>query len=84
MKTLVGVLKVTEEEIAFLNKPTNGLKPNKIIRREIDYLPQEKNIFPDLTVMENLEMGVFISSNFFREELNNIFKMLPVLEERKA
>ncbi len=34
--------------------------------------------------MENLEMGVFISSNFFREELNNIFKMLPVLEERKA
>jgi len=84
MKTLVGALKVMEGEITFLNKPINGLKPNKIIRRGIGYVPQEKNIFSDLTVMENLEIGAFITSNFFHEELDNIFKMFPVLEERKA
>jgi len=84
MKTLVGALKVMEGEITFLNKPINGLKPNKIIRRGIGYVPQEKNIFSDLTVMENLEIGAFITSDFFHEELDNIFKMFPVLEERKA
>jgi len=84
MKTLVGALKVMEGEITFLNKPINGLKPNKIIRRGIGYVPQEKNIFSDLTVMENLEIGAFITSDFFHEELDNIFKMFPVLEERKT
>lgn len=84
MKTLVGALKVMEGEITFLNKPITGLKPNKIIRRGIGYVPQEKNIFADLTVMENLEMGAFTAPNFFHEELDSVFKMFPVLEERKA
>jgi branched-chain amino acid transport system ATP-binding protein len=57
LKTLCGLLKASRGEVYVLGRKTTGIPPEKLVRSGLSYVPQVSNVFPDLTVRENLEMG---------------------------
>jgi len=83
MKTVFGLLKPTAGEVTFKEKEITGLAPNQIVRRGMAYVPQVENVFPSLTVHENLEMGAFILTDDFSDRLEDVYGLFPTLKERR-
>ncbi len=83
MKTVFGLLKPTKGRIEFEGREITGLSADRIVRRGLAYVPQVENIFPSLTVRENLEMGVFISDRVPLGRLDQIYELFPSLVTRK-
>lgn len=83
MKTILGLLKPTHGKIIFDGHDITGLDPDKIVRRGICYVPQTDNVFPSLTVEENLEMGAFIRKDDFRGRMKEVYGIFPDLKEAK-
>jgi len=82
MKTIFGLLKPTTGAIQFAEHEIDGLSPDRIVRLGMAYVPQVENVFPSLTVRENLEMGAFIRSDDFSDRISEMFALFPVLERR--
>jgi ABC-type branched-subunit amino acid transport system ATPase component len=83
LRTLSGILKAKKGNITFKDKSLNKLKPNQIVGSGIGYVLQQDNVFPNLTVMENLEMGAYLlSTSEFEDRLKDIFRRFPILEQR--
>jgi ABC-type branched-subunit amino acid transport system ATPase component len=59
LKALCGVIKISSGEVWVNGEKTTGLAPEKLVRRGLGYVPQVANIFPDLTLRENMEMGAY-------------------------
>jgi ABC-type branched-subunit amino acid transport system ATPase component len=83
LKTIFGILKPTNGKINLKEEDITGLKPDKVAKKGISYVPQVNNVFPSLTIQENLEMGAFIRDDDYSERLNEIYELFPVLGERK-
>lgn len=82
LKTISGILKVKKGHIAFRGEEVGGLRPNEVVQKGIGYVPQDDNVFPNLSVMENLEMGAYLLSEF-GDRVKDVFGRFPVLEERR-
>ena len=84
-KTIVGFLRPTEGRVIFDGKEIMGLRPDQVLRRGLAYVPQGRIVFPQMTVLENLEMGAYIerSSRRIREALDRVFALFPILAERR-
>jgi len=83
LKTIVGLLRLRQGSIRFKGKAISGLKPADISKLGICYVPQEENIFPTLTVAENLEMGAYIVRESIRGRVEKVNEIFPVLRERR-
>jgi len=83
MKALVGLVTLREGRITFDGEDVTGLRADQLAARRLCYVPQEKNVFPSLTVQENLEMGAFLRRDDFSARLDQIFDLFPVLKERR-
>jgi ABC-type branched-subunit amino acid transport system ATPase component len=83
LKTIFGILKPTNGKISLKEEDITGLKPDKVAKKGISYVPQVNNVFPSLTIQENLEMGAFIRDDDYSLRLNEIYELFPVLGERK-
>ncbi len=83
LKTIFGILKPREGNIVLEGEDITGLAPDKVVRRGISYVPQVKNVFPSLTVEENLQMGAFIRSDDFSERMEEIYTLFPILREKR-
>jgi len=83
LKAIFGCLKPREGRVILEGNDITGLKPDVIVRNGISYVPQVENVFPSLTIQENLEMGAFIRNDDYTGRLNEIFELFPVLKERK-
>lgn len=81
MRTIVGVTPATEGEIKFNGESIRHLRPDQITGKGINYVPQERNVFPDLTVQENLEMGAFLIHDP-KDRIEKIYLQFPILKER--
>jgi len=82
-KTIFGLLTPNQGDITFKGKSIAGLKSNKIVPLGMCYVPQISNVFPSLSIEENLEMGAFIRSGSLQALKNRIFTMFPRLSERR-
>ncbi|MGF1497635.1 MAG: ABC transporter ATP-binding protein [Elainellaceae cyanobacterium] len=82
-KAIFGLLTPHAGDIQFKGESIAGLRPNQIVQRGMCYVPQISNVFPSLTVEENLEMGAFIDSSPLKPLKQQIFEMFPVLAERR-
>jgi ABC-type branched-subunit amino acid transport system ATPase component len=83
LKTIFGILKPSTGKISLEEEDITGLKPDKVAKKGISYVPQVNNVFPSLTIQENLEMGAFIRDDDYSQRLNEIYELFPVLGERK-
>jgi neutral amino acid transport system ATP-binding protein len=85
-KAILGLVAVTEGEIRLHNRSLLGLDPHEIVGFGIGYVPQLNNIFPSLTVAENLEMGAFAAQlrmAQFRSRCEQIYEIFPKLADRQ-
>ena len=82
LKALFGLLDVRKGTVTFKGEDITGLTAHELVSRGIGYVPQNNNVFPSLTISENLEMGVFLRPKTFKERLNFVTDMFPRLGER--
>ncbi|VEP14967.1 High-affinity branched-chain amino acid transport ATP-binding protein BraG [Hyella patelloides LEGE 07179] len=82
-KTIFGLLTPNKGTIVFKSESIAGLKSDRIVRKGMCYVPQVSNVFPSLSVEENLEMGAFIRSGSLKSLKDNIYNMFPRLAERR-
>lgn len=84
LKTISGLLIPSSGNIEFLGKRIDGLPPYIIAREGIAHVPEGRQIFPFLTVLENLKMGAYANESKRNKEetLEWIFRLFPVLKER--
>jgi branched-chain amino acid transport system ATP-binding protein len=85
LKTISGLLKPKRGKIEFLGERIDGLSPDRIVARGISHCPEGRKLFPELTVLENLEMGAYLaqSKKLVRERIEHLFQSFPILKERK-
>ncbi len=82
LKTIIGMLKPRSGSIFFDGQDIAGMTTHNIVARGMGFVPQEKNTFPSLTVMENLEMGAFLKREM-GDVLEEVFDIFPVLRDKK-
>ncbi|MDV3000149.1 MAG: High-affinity branched-chain amino acid transport ATP-binding protein LivF [Chroococcopsis gigantea SAG 12.99] len=82
-KTIFGLLTPAKGQIIFKGKSITGLRSNQIVPLGMGYVPQIANVFPSLSVEENLEMGAFIRPVGLSSLKDRIFTMFPKLKERR-
>jgi branched-chain amino acid transport system ATP-binding protein len=85
LNAISGLLKPTSGEITFLGQRIDGLRPHKIARSKIGLVPEGRRVFGPMTVLENLEMGAFLTrgSSEIARRIRSIYEHFPVLEKRK-
>lgn len=83
MKSVFGLLKIRSGKITFQGDDITHDSPDAIVRRGICYVPQTNNIFPTLSVHENLEMGAFVRKDDISDSLAQVYDMFPPLKEKR-
>ena len=83
MKSIFGLTTYMSGSIEFQGRDITDSPPEEVIHQGIGYVPQNENIFPSLTVEENLEMGAYILDEVPEETLETVFDHFPVLRERR-
>jgi len=83
MKSVFGLTTYMGGTITYDDNEIQGLRPEEIIHEGIGYVPQSDNVFPTLTVEENLEMGAYILDSVPDDRMEAVYDRFPVLRERK-
>ena len=86
LMSISGAIPLQRGEILFEGKPINRLKTDRIVQLGISQVPEGRLIFPDLTVMENLELGAYLRRDKaeIRRDLDHMFDLFPILARRSA
>jgi len=84
-KTIVGFLAARTGRVVFKGESIAGLRPDQVLRRGLAYVPQGRIVFPQMTVLENLEMGAYIERDASRiaAALARVYALFPILAERR-
>ncbi|QDZ11801.1 ABC transporter ATP-binding protein [Devosia ginsengisoli] len=83
LKAIFGLLRVTGGTIEFGGRNIANSLPDTLVPMGLSFVPQEKNVFTTLTVEENLEMGAFTRRDDFRDTMDWVYQMFPVLAEKR-
>ncbi len=81
LKSIVGLLKSSSGKVVLDGEDITGMAPEKRARRGIAYVPQGREIFPHLTVEENLHIGCVARGTKANGQLDRIFTLFPILKE---
>jgi branched-chain amino acid transport system ATP-binding protein len=84
VKALFGLIPVREGKVSLRGDDVTGLPAHELVRRGIGYVPQLSNVFPRLTVQENLRMGVYLSPGRFAQRLDVVTELFPRLAEHRS
>ncbi|AXE53938.1 MULTISPECIES: ABC transporter ATP-binding protein [Aurantimicrobium] len=84
LKALFGLVKIREGNVVLNGEDITGFKTNKLVQMGVGFVPQTNNVFPSLTIEENLQMGIFLQPKRLNERLDAIFDIFPVLRDRRS
>ena len=79
LKALSGVLRISRGDVFVRGAKTTNMAPEKLAKRGLGYVPQVSNVFPDLTVKENLEMGAFTRRGGVSQRIDELCELFPDL-----
>jgi len=84
LKTISGLLKPISGDIQFCGESISGMSPEKIVKMGVSHVPEGRQVFPGLTVEENLKMGAYINykPKLVAEKMVMVFDLFPRLKER--
>jgi len=83
MKALLGMLDLKSGSVKFKSKDITHLTPQARIAEGIAFVPQNNNVFVNMTVYENLEMGAFLRDDDISGTVEQIFELFPILAEKQ-
>lgn len=81
LKSIVGLVRCESGQVRLKEQVLTGLKPEVRARHGLGYVPQGRDIFPNLTVNENLHLGAIAQGRKLRGEVDRVFELFPVLRE---
>ncbi|SDS00555.1 amino acid/amide ABC transporter ATP-binding protein 2, HAAT family [Paraoerskovia marina] len=84
LKALFGLVEVRSGTVTLGGDDITGMKANKLVERGVGFVPQSNNVFPSLTIEENMKMGVYLRPKAFAERFAFIAELFPALGERRA
>ncbi|MFP4537446.1 MAG: ABC transporter ATP-binding protein [Dichotomicrobium sp.] len=84
VKALAGLVAIRSGRVLFDGRNITGMAPENAARLGISYVPQESNVFAGMTVMENLEMGAFLRTDDYSDQIERVFALFPRLRERRT
>ncbi len=79
LKAIAGVIRCSAGQVSIRGNNVSGLPPEKLVRRGMAYVPQVANVFPSLSVVENLEMGGYTQRGSVRGRIEEMFGLFPDL-----
>jgi branched-chain amino acid transport system ATP-binding protein len=82
LKSIFGLVKVREGKIRLNGEEITNLKANKLVAKGVGFVPQTNNVFPSLTIQENLEMGLYQKPKGLKERLEFVTEIFPELGKR--
>jgi len=83
VKAMFGLVNIRKGSVQLRGEEITNMKAHSLVSRGIGYVPQTNNVFPSLTIEENLEMGTFIDPSRFAERLEVVGEMFPKLIDRR-
>ena len=83
MKAIFGLLGIRKGKIFLDGEDITNLQPQERVLKGMGFVPQTNNIFPSLSVQENLEMGAFIQAKNCEDMLNYIYELFPILRDKR-
>ena len=83
MKAMLGLLNLKSGSIIIEDQDISKLSPQERVQRGISFVPQTKNVFSELTVRENLEIGGFLRKDNIDIVINQIYELFPILDDKK-
>ena len=84
MKAMLGLLNLKSGNILIDGNDISNLSPQDRVKRGISFVPQTRNVFSELTVKENLEVGAFLSNDNIDDVIEDIFELFPILKEKAS
>lgn len=84
LKALFGLVSVREGAVTLDGEDITNMKANKLVQAGVGFVPQSNNVFPSLSIEENLQMGLYLRPKKFSERLEVIYDLFPVLGQRKG
>jgi branched-chain amino acid transport system ATP-binding protein len=83
MKALLGLLRPRKGRVLLGGEDISHLTPQQRVSKGVAFVPQTQNVFPSLTVEENLEIGAYLREDGFQETMEQIFSLFPILREKR-
>ncbi|MEJ5915527.1 ABC transporter ATP-binding protein [Pseudokineococcus sp. 1T1Z-3] len=83
LKALFGLVKIRSGSVHLEGEEITGLGADKLVRRGVGFVPQNNNVFPSLTIGENLEMGLYQAPKRFKERFAAVVDLFPTLGQRR-
>jgi branched-chain amino acid transport system ATP-binding protein len=83
LKALFGLLTISEGSVVFDGKDVTNEKPENLVRGGLSFVPQEFNVFPTMSVRENLEMGAYVRKRDFKHLIEKMFEYFPPLRDKQ-
>ena len=83
MKAIFGLVRVRAGTVRLAGEDITGARPDQLVPKGMSYVPQERNVFPSLTVQENLDMGAFTRTDDYAADLEQVLEIFPLLRERR-
>ncbi len=83
MKAVFGMLKLRGGAVRLGGEDITKLSPQDRVAKGMAFVPQTNNIFPSMTVEENLEMGAFLRTDDFRATIDEVYDLFPILKTKR-
>jgi branched-chain amino acid transport system ATP-binding protein len=83
VKTMFGLLPVREGRVLLRGEDITGLEAHTLVAKGVGYVPQVRNVFATLSVEENLQMGLYLEPDNFKEAFDRVTSLFPLLGERR-
>jgi ABC-type branched-subunit amino acid transport system ATPase component len=84
LKAVFGLLPLRSGSVELLGRDVTNLSADRVVQSGMSYVPQVDNVFPSLTINENLEMGAFVRRDGLRERLERVYGLFPDIAGRRG
>ena len=84
MKAMLGLLKLKSGSVTLNGEDISNINPQERVKKGISFVPQTRNVFAELTVRENLEIGGFLTEGSLENKIEGIYSLFPILNEKKS
>ncbi len=84
LRTISGLLRPAAGEILFEGRPISAVPAHQVLSFGIGHVPEGRRVFPQMSVLENLEMGAYTKKRGNKKVLDHVFELFPVLAERRS
>jgi len=83
LKAMFGLVNIREGSVTLDGEDITNAPTNRLVEAGVGFVPQTNNVFPSLTIEENLQMGLFLRPKEFQSRVNEMWDLFPVLAERR-